>query len=145
MGEELHDRRAQRPDYPVEAYAGQPDLGLGGRGGILRRQHHGLVGSDHIARVVGESSLEADVDRAPQGTEGELGRLRQLEVPGEEVGMEVGFDDPLDAQSVSVSVGKVAADVVLGVYDDACAAGFITDQVGRMGQAFDVVRPTEYI
>ena len=53
--------------------------------------------------------------------DGGAGGIGQLQVPGQEVGVEVRLDDPLDGQPVGGGVGEVLADVALGVDDDRSA------------------------
>ena len=57
------------------------------------------------------------------------GGLRQLEVTGQEVGVEVGFDDQFDRQAMLLGIGHVLGDVALRIDNDCAAGGFVTDQV----------------
>ncbi len=63
----------------------------------------------------------------------------ELEVAGDEVGVEVGVDHPGDGQVIRGRVGEVFGDVAARVDDDCLAGRFITNQVGAVGQASEVV------
>ena len=67
------------------------------------------------------------------------GCIDQLEVSGDEVGVEVGVDHSFDRQPVLGGVGEVLGDVAARVDNDCAAGGFVADQVRRVGQALDVV------
>src|SRR5580704_2974598 len=54
-------------------------------------------------------------------------------VPGDEVGVQVSFDDVLDLQALFGGEIDVKVDVALGVYDSRDSSG--TDQVGGVGEA----------
>ena len=104
---------------------------------------------DRFGRVArGVTDLERDVaegEALPVGesVDGEVGagfvavgddrtgRRGELEVTGEEVGVEVGLDHPLDAQTQRVGVGQVLRDVTLRVDDDRASGGLVTDQVAE--------------
>ena len=66
------------PADPVEADAAQPELRLGGRGRVPD-QHDLPVRTDDVADVLGEASVEADVQRTPQVTVREVGRSARVE------------------------------------------------------------------
>jgi hypothetical protein len=68
----------------------------------------------------------------------------ELEVAGQEVGVEVGLDDAVDAEPVRIRVVEVLADVALGVDDDGGTGRVVTDQVRGVGQAPEVVLPEEH-
>ena len=59
------------------------------------------------------------------------GRGGQLEVPGEEVGVEVGLDDPLDVEAELVGLCEVAGDVALRVDDHGPSGALVGDQVAE--------------
>ena len=63
----------------------------------------------------------------------------ELQVPGEEVGVEVGVDDTDDAKAVRGRVVQVVLDVPARVDDDRLPGGRVPDQVGGLGEAVDVV------
>jgi hypothetical protein len=63
----------------------------------------------------------------------------QFEVTGDEVGVEVGVDHPLDLQPMRTGVGDVLEHVTAGVHDHGAAARLVADQVRRVGQAVQVV------
>jgi hypothetical protein len=67
------------------------------------------------------------------------GGQRQLQVPGEEVGVQVGLDHQLDAQPRSRRVVQVLLDVAARVDHDRPPGGFVPDQVGRLRHAVEVV------
>jgi hypothetical protein len=53
--------------------------------------------------------------------------------------VEVGVDDRFDSQAVRVGVVEVLGDVAAGVDDHGPAGGLVADQVGRVGQAVEIV------
>jgi hypothetical protein len=67
------------------------------------------------------------------------GGLGQLQVPGQEVGVEVGLDDQLDGHAGGLGIGDVLADVPLRVDHHRPLSGLIPDQIRRVRQAVQVV------
>src|SRR5699024_1145476 len=67
------------------------------------------------------------------------GRLGQLEVPGDEVGVEVGVDHGLDRQAAGLGLVEILGDVAAGVHDHRAPGRLVADQVRGVGQAVDVV------
>ena len=65
--------------------------------------------------------------------------LRELKMAGEEVGMHVGFDHPLYAQSLGGRLGEVDTDVTARVDDHRPTAGLVADQVGGVRKAPQIV------
>ena len=63
----------------------------------------------------------------------------QLEVAGQEVGVEVGLDHELDRQPLGLGVGEVLGDVALRVDDDGAPGRLVADQVRRVREAVQVV------
>ncbi len=63
----------------------------------------------------------------------------ELEVPTEEIGVDVGLDHALDAQAVGVGVVEVDLHVAPRIDDDGPARALVTDEVRRLGQAVQVV------
>jgi hypothetical protein len=68
------------------------------------------------------------------GREADLGPGRggELEVARQEVGVEMGFNDQLDGQTLSFRISDVFVDVAAGVDDHGTTSGFVTDQVGGL-------------
>jgi hypothetical protein len=60
-------------------------------------------------------------------------------VAGEEIGMDVRFDDPLDLQSVFSSFGQVHVDIAPRVYDNRPSGALIPDEIRPLRQAIQVV------
>jgi hypothetical protein len=71
--------------------------------------------------------------------DGGPGRVSQLEVAGQEVGVEVGLDDSLDLQVECGRIFEVAADVALRVDDHRSSGGLVSDQVAEDRQARQLV------
>ena len=88
MSRELASTRSGRPAYtarvveltddPVVADPPEADLGLGG-GGRVSDQHDLAVGRQDAAGVLGEATLESDVDGSDEVTGGVVGRLAGVE------------------------------------------------------------------
>ena len=102
---------------------------------------------EHLERHVTErqalvivEQLDRKVDRGrlaerDRGT----GARRELEVTTEEVGVEVGLDDPLDGEAGGRRVGEVLVDVTLRVDDDGPTRGLVAHEVRGVGETFQVV------
>jgi len=91
--------------------------------------------SPSSSRSMGNSTCAAapNAIRAPGGG-------GQLEGAGEEVGVHVGLDHALDHEAL---VGEVAGDVPMGSTTTARPVVRCTHQVGRLGEASEVVLPEE--
>ena len=63
----------------------------------------------------------------------------ELEVPAEEIGVDVRLDHALDAQAVSVGVVEVDLHVAPRIDDHRTVRSLVTDEVRRLGQAVQVV------
>ena len=79
--------------------------------------------------------------RVRPGAEADPGprRRRQFEVPGQEVGVEVGVDHPDDLQPVRLGIGEVLRDVAARVDHDRLPRGLVPDQVRRLRETVQVV------
>ena len=66
------------------------------------------------------------------------GAIAQLEMSGEEVGVEVRQEDVANLQAGLLGIGDVGIDVTLRIDDDGCAARWIADQVRRVREAVQV-------
>ncbi len=71
--------------------------------------------------------------------DGGVAAIAELEMAGDEVGMEVREEDVADVQAESVSVVDVLLDVALRVDDDGRVAGFVADEIGGVREAAEVV------
>ena len=71
--------------------------------------------------------------------DGGAGRGGQLQVPGEKIGMHVRLDDVVDAQPAGGRVIQVILDVPPGIHHGRVPGGLVADQIGSLGQAFEVV------
>jgi hypothetical protein len=90
-------------------------------------QHH-LPEHEAVAIV---DWLDGKVE-GPDGSavaDGGAGAGGQLEMAGQEVGVDVGLDDALDADAGGISVGHVAGDVALGVDHHRPAGGLVGDEI----------------
>ena len=67
------------------------------------------------------------------------GALGDLEVSGDEIGVQVGVDDPLDREALVAHVVEVLVDVDARVDDHGLAGALVGDQVGGLGAAVEVV------
>ena len=84
-----------------------------------------------VERVLGLGP-RAEVDRRARA-------VAQLEVAGEEVGVEVRQDDVLDPAAEPLGVREVLVDVALRVDHGGDAAALVGDEVGGMSEAAEVV------
>jgi hypothetical protein len=118
--------------------------------------------ADRLGRVAGcGEHVEGHVAEGEplpvlQGLHGELGLGRgavadhrpggrgDLEVAGEEIGVEVGLDHPLDVQALGRGVIEILGDVALGVDDDRPAGRLVADQVAEERQASELVLTEEH-
>ena len=76
--------------------------------------------------------------------DGGAGGGGDLQVAGEEVGVEVRLDDPLDVQAGGLGVGQVLRDVALGVDDDGPAGRLVADEVAEEGETSELVLAEEH-
>ena len=109
-------------------------------GGVSRRvadlegdvtEGEALAVSQRLHREVGAGLVAVGDHRA--------GGCGQLEVSGQEVGVEVGLDHALDAQPVGPGVGEVPADVALRIDHHRPPGGGVTDEVAVERKAGEVV------
>ena len=112
---------------------------------------------DRLGRVAGRLERDepdlAELDRVAVGERRELvlglrpgaevdpraDAVAQLEVAGEEVGVEVREEDVLDPAAAALGVGDVLVDVALRVDDGRDAGCLVGDEVRRVGEAAEVV------
>ncbi len=71
--------------------------------------------------------------------DGRAAAIAQLQVTGNEIGVEVAEKDVADLQPEFLGVDHVLLDVALRVDDDGGATGLVTEQIGGMGQAAQVI------
>jgi hypothetical protein len=65
--------------------------------------------------------------------------IAELEVAGNEVGVEVREEYVTDLQAELFSVVEILLDVALGVDDDGGVAGFVAEEIGGVGETAQVV------
>jgi hypothetical protein len=63
----------------------------------------------------------------------------QLEVAGEEVGVHMGLDDPLDRQAAGRRLLQVHPNVAPGIDDHGPAGRLVTDEIGGLREARQVM------
>ena len=71
--------------------------------------------------------------------DGRAATVAQFQMAGDEVGMEVGQEDVADLEAEFLGVGQVLLDVALRIDDDGGRAGLVSEQIGGVGQAAQVV------
>ena len=71
--------------------------------------------------------------------DGRAATVAQLEVAGDEIGVEVGEKDVADLEAEFLGVGEVLLDVALRIDDDRRRACLVAQQIGSMGQAAEIV------
>ncbi len=71
--------------------------------------------------------------------DGRAATVAQLQVAGDEIGVEVGEENVADLQTKCFGVGQVLLDVALRVDDDGGGTGLVSEQIGCVGQAAQVV------
>ena len=99
------------------------------KGHLAQRETLPVV--QQLDRELGLRTLPVGDDRAGAGS--------QLQVPADEVGVNVGLDHPLDQRAPLGGLFQVDADVTARIHDDRPAGGLIADQIGGMGQAGQVM------
>ena len=65
--------------------------------------------------------------------------VAQFQMAGDEVGVEVGEEDVADLEPEFLGVGQVLLDVALRVDDDGGRTGLVSEQIGGVGQAAQVI------
>ncbi len=144
------------PDVADEQrVAGEHGVGLGagvlghddrdGLGGVPRcvpDLQGDLAEGEHLAM---RERFDREVgDRDVAIGDGRSGGLRELEVPRQEVGVEMGLDDPFDGEPLRLGIGEVLADVALRVDHHRPTRRGVTDQVAEDGKAREVVLAKEH-
>ena len=71
--------------------------------------------------------------------DGRAAMVAQLQVAGDEVGVEMGEEDVADLEAKLFGVGQVLLDVALRVDDDGGCALLVPEQIGGVRQASEVV------
>ena len=71
--------------------------------------------------------------------DGRAATVAQFQMAGDEVGVEVGEEDVADLEAEFLGVGQVLLDVALRVDDDRGRTGLVSEQIGSVGQAAQVV------
>ena len=71
--------------------------------------------------------------------DGRAATIPQLQMAGEEVGVEVGQEDMADLKAELLSVGKVLLNVALRIDDDRRRTGLVSKQIRSVSQASQVV------
>ena len=105
-------------------------------GGVHDLQHHV---PERDALAVGQRP-DGEVGRRRRAVaDPGAGGLGQLQVSGDEVGVEVGVDDSDDAQPVLAGLLQVHLDVAARVDHHRLPGAGVPDQVGGLGQAVEVV------
>ena len=90
-----------------------------------------------VAVVHGDEGVFGDGASAEM--DGGVRVVAELEVAGDEVGVEVRQEDVTDLEAECVGVVEILLDVALGVDDDRGVAGFVAEQVGGVGETAQVV------
>ncbi len=98
----------------------------------------------HVAQadplMVGEPPDRVlDLGGTPAVADPGSGRGREFQVPGGEIGVEVRVDHRFDGEPAGLRVGEVLGHVAARVHDRGAAGGLVADEVGRLGQAVEVV------
>ena len=78
-------------------------------------------------------------DGAGAEMDGGAATVAELEVAGDEVGVEVREEDVTDLEAEFFGVVEVLLNVALGVDDDGGVAGFVAEEIGGVGEAAQVV------
>lgn len=60
--------------------------------------------------------------------------VTQFKVAGHEVGVEMAEEDVANLEAKFLGVDKVLMDVALRIHDNGGCAGFVSEQIGRMGK-----------
>ena len=71
--------------------------------------------------------------------DGRAATVAQFQMAGDEVGVEVGEEDVADLQAEFLGVGQVLLDIALRVDDDGGRTGLVSEQIGGVGQAAQVI------
>ena len=95
--------------------------------------------TERQALAVGQGSIGKSADAALPYEIAAPVDFGQLEVTGQEVGVEMRLDDPLDRQPLGRGFVEVVADVALRVDDDSTPGRFVTDHVAEQRQARELV------
>jgi hypothetical protein len=70
---------------------------------------------------------------------GRAATVAQFQMACDKVGVEVGEKDVADLEVQFLSVGQVLLNIALGIGDDRSRTGLVSQQIGRVGQAAQIV------
>ena len=104
-----------------------------------RRQHleRDITQTQQVAVAEG---LDREVDAGALAVRDHSAGLGcELEVPAEEIGVDMRLDHALDAQAMSVGVVEVDLHIAPRIDDHGPARALVADEVRRLGQAVQVV------
>src|SRR5215469_11825470 len=65
--------------------------------------------------------------------------VAQLQMPGDEIGMEMREEDVADGEAELCGVGQVLLDIALRINDDRSSAGLVSDEIRCVREAAQVV------
>ncbi len=71
--------------------------------------------------------------------DGRAATVPQFQMAGHEIGVKVGQEDVADLQAEFLGIGQVLLDIALRVDDDRGRAGLVSDQIGSVCQATQIV------
>jgi len=71
--------------------------------------------------------------------DGGAATVPQFQMAGNEVGVEMGEEDVADLKAECLGIVDVLLDIALGVDDDGGGTGLVSEQIGGVGQAAQVV------
>ena len=90
-----------------------------------------------VAVVHGDEGVLGDGAGAEM--DGGAAAIAELEMAGDEVGVEVREEDVADLEAECVGVVEILLDVALRVDDDGGVAGFVAEKIRGVGEAAEVV------
>lgn len=112
-------------------------------GGLANLQRDLAEVDDRTVRVGRDRELGAPFGSAAVADRG-AGVRGELEMAGEEVGMEVSFQHVSDGEAMRLGVGEVLRNIALGVDHHGPASGGVTDEVAGVREAPEVVLAEEH-
>jgi hypothetical protein len=71
--------------------------------------------------------------------DGRAATVAQFQMAGDEVGVKMGEEDVADLEAEFLGVGQVLLNIALGVDDDGGRAGLVSEQIGGVSQAAQIV------
>ena len=139
---DVADEQRVTCEHPIRQAAPVVDHDADGLWRVARGLHdleHDLPELDGVAVADGDDVVSHTALRRVAVDDDGPGLRRELEMAGEEVGVEVRLDDVGDREALLVRISDIPGDVALRVNHDGLPRGRVADEIAGVGEALEVV------